>query len=169
MNPRRPSPNPGDQGLTLLELLIYMSMVSIIALTAFSALGRLWTAAGQMSAETQDQSIALQAAELWRIDVRGATSRVELDAEGKTCRMLHGTNSVTWSFRDGVLQRQVQGRPPVFWVGRIARGAFSFDARPHATALRCDLLLTPRSVKARQAPALTFAAVPRLNPALMMP
>jgi len=165
-SPHRPRP-VGSGGYTLLELLVYMGVLLVISGIAMSSLNRVWSAAGNASASTDDHGSALRAAEQWRLDVRAAEAPISIEAQGHRCRIPSASGDILWHLTNGVLSRQTSGRPPNLKLPRVRDARFATDQRTHVTALRCDLVLIPRSTKARTTPAFSFLAVPahRPNPA----
>lgn len=162
----RPDPR---RGYTLLELIVYIGVLLLISGIAMSSLNRLWSAAGNASAATDDHGAALRAAEQWRLDVRTAAAPITIEDQGHRCRIPNPSGDITWSLTNGVLSRQLTGRPPNLKLPRVREARFAPDARKEVTALRCDLVLIPRSTKARTAPAFSFLAVPAHRPNLATP
>ena len=160
----RPDPR---RAFTLLELIVYIGVLLVISGIAMSSLNRLWSAAGNASASTDDHGAALRAAEQWRLDVRAATAPITIEEQGHRCRIPNASGDILWNLTNGVLSRQISGGPPNLKLPRVREARFATDARTHVTALRCDLVLIPRSTKARTTPAFSFLAVPahRPNPA----
>lgn len=160
----RPDPR---RGFTLLELIVYIGVLLVISGIAMSSLNRLWSAAGKAAAATDDHGAALRAAEQWRLDVRTAAAPITIGDQGHRCRIPNASGDILWHLTNGVLSRQISGRPPNLKLPRVREARFATDARTHVTALRCDLVLIPRSTKARTTPAFSFLAVPahRPNPA----
>ena len=166
-SPHRPQP-VGSGGYTLLELLVYMGVLLVISGIAMSSLNRLWSAAGNASASTDDHGAVLRAAEQWRLDVRTAAAPITIEDQGHHCRIPNPSGDILWNLTNGVLSRQITDRPANLKLPRVLDARFAPDARKEVTALRCDLVLIPRSTKARTAPAFSFLAVPahRPNPAI---
>lgn len=164
MNPRPDSIRARFRGLTLIECLVYLSMLLAISAVAFSSVQRLWTATGHISAATDDCAGALRAAEQWRADVRSARATVTVEDEGRRCQVQGTEGMIVWSHGMGGLWRQVGNRPAALWVARVEVCRFKEDPRKHVKALRCDVILRPRSVRARQAPVFSFLAVPHAAP-----
>ena len=164
--PSRLRPDP-RRGFTLLELIVYIGVLLVISGIAMSSINRLWSAAGNASASTDDHGAALRAAEQWRLDVRTAAAPISIEDQGHRCRIPNASGDITWHMTNSVLSRQITGRPQNLKLPRVFDARFATDARTNVTALRCDLVLIPRSSKARTAPAFSFLAVPthRPNPA----
>jgi prepilin-type N-terminal cleavage/methylation domain-containing protein len=162
----RPDPR---RGFTLLELIVYIGVLLVISGIAMSSLNRLWSAAGNASASTDDHGAALRAAEQWRLDVRTAAAPITIEDQGHRCRIPNPSGDITWNLTNGVLSRQITGRPPNLKLPRVRDARFAPDARKEVTALRCDLVLIPRSTKTRTAPAFSFLAVPAHRPNLATP
>jgi Tfp pilus assembly protein FimT len=160
MNLRPPPTIVRIRGLTLIEALVYIAVLLAISAVAFSAVQRLWTATGHISAATDDCASALRAAEQWRRDVRSVRAPVTVEDEGRRCRLEGPDGTIVWSHGLGALWRQVGNRPAALWVARVEVCRFDEDPRQYVKAVRCDLILTPRSVRARQAPVFSFLAVP---------
>jgi|LauGreDrversion4_2_1035121.scaffolds.fasta_scaffold456797_2 prepilin-type N-terminal cleavage/methylation domain-containing protein len=161
---------PGScRGFTLLELLVYIGVLLVISGIAMSSLNRLWSAAGNASASTDDHGAALRAAEQWRLDVRTASAAVTIEDQGHRCRIPNASGDITWNLTNGVLSRQITDRPANLKLPRVREARFATDKRKEVTALRCDLVLIPRSTKARTAPAFSFLAVPAHRPNLATP
>lgn len=156
------------RGLTLIELLIYISVLLTVSAVSFSAVMRLWSATGNLSTATDENGAALRAAEQWRADIRAASGLVALSENGMRCVIPTTNGTITWTHSLEALWRQVDSHPGNLWVPRVQICSFEADPRTHTTPVRCDLLLTPRSTKATQAPTFTFLAVPpasiRANP-----
>jgi hypothetical protein len=149
-----------SRGLTLIELLVYIGVLLTVSAISFSAVMRLWTATGSLSAATDENGAALRAAEQWRADIRAASGPVVLSEKGTRCVIPTPHGPITWTHSLDALWRQVDSQPGNLWVPRVAICSFEPDPRTHTTPIRCDLLLTPRSTKATQAPTFTFLAIP---------
>lgn len=161
---------PGScRGYTLLELIVYIGVLLVISGIAMSSLNRLWSAAGNASASTDDHGAALRAAEQWRLDVRTAAAPITIEDQGHRCRIPNPSGEILWNLTNGVLSRQITGRPANLKLLRVLDARFAADARTNVTALRCDLVLIPRSSRARTAPAFSFLAVPTHRPHLATP
>jgi type II secretory pathway pseudopilin PulG len=148
------------RGLTLIELLIYISVLLTVSAVSFSAVMRLWSATGNLSAATDENGAALRAAEQWRADIRAASGPVVLSENGMRCVIPTTNGTITWTHSLEALWRQLDSHPGSLWVPRVQICSFEADPRIHTTPVRCDLLLIPRSTKATQAPTFTFLAVP---------
>ena len=167
-SPHRPQ-RSGSGGYTLLELLVYISVLLVISGIAMSSVNRLWSSAGNAAASTDDHGAALRAAEQWRLDVRTAAAPITIEEQGHRCLIPNPSGDITWHLTNGVLSRKVADRPVHLRLPRVFDARFATDARTNVTAVRCDLVLVPRSSKARTAPAFSFLAVPTHRPHLATP
>ena len=161
----RCSARASDHGVTLIECLVYITLLGAISGVAFLSLGRLWTATGRLRQNADDLQAALRAGEQWRGDMQSARGPVEALADGSGCRIRGSAGMIEWRWEAGGIRRHAVG-PDAVWLTRVRRSGMSEEMRERVKCWRWELALEPHEKRVRMEPIFTFVAVPGgvLNP-----
>ena len=152
-----------SRGFSLIECLVYMSLVFIIAGAASSACLHLMEHSKRLK-QTSDQVIrALQIGEIWRKDIRRSTGPITLH-ESSGNQSLHipiGSTQVIYRFNSNYLERfPANQEAPVTMIERVQMSHMIQDQRGSVVSWRWELELQSRPHVARVKPHFTFQAVP---------
>jgi Tfp pilus assembly protein FimT len=150
---------PRRRGVSLIECLVYLSLLSVIGGVAMLSLGRLWTATGRLGQNGDDLLAALRAGEQWRDDVRAAQGPVESLPDSVGCRIRGAEGTVEWRIDAGRMIRRVGERETV-WLERVRESAMTAEARTRVQCWRWEVTLASRSTRVRMEPRFSFVTVP---------
>lgn len=158
----------GRAGYSLIECLVYISLVVVVLGCASLAMYRGLDQLIVLKRNADDISAALKVGELWRADVRaglGGIGNVQTEA-GPAVRIETTAGDVMYHTADNVLWRTKGGaRAPV--LRNVKNSAMTPELRGGVTAWRWELELQPRAkggVKpGRVRPLFTFLAVQPRN------
>lgn len=150
-------------GVSLIECLTYIGILSIILGVGYAALYSAMENARGLRRNADDIAAALNVGELWRQDIRDATGAIRAEQLGtnQTLRIPQPSREVTYEFAEGRLRRQVERDGP--WqilLPKVQNSMMSADRRERVAAWRWDLMLKPGSRKVLLKPVFSFTAVP---------
>ena len=151
----------GCRGLSLLELMVYISVFIVILGISYASLYRTTDTTKHLGRNAHDISRALRAGERWRQDVRSATGAIELDRSASSVAIKIPTKDgvIRYTFRDGVCWRESQGRSdPEKFVDRVRDSQFISEKRSSLSCWRWELELEPSRTHASMKPLFTFIA-----------
>lgn len=156
---------------SLVELLVYCSVLIAILALGYTTLSRFWTSSARMRAHADDLREVLDAGEQWRLDVRTPGARISSAADGDTQVFTIQTDpdhAIGWAFRQGrVLRRDHSNAPWETRLTRVDQSSMTPELRGDIPIWRWDVELQPRTIKTRFRRPFTFAAVassPALKP-----
>jgi hypothetical protein len=164
MNLRFSKPPRRYEAYTLIEVLVYMSMLFVLLGLGYTAMYRSMDASTGLRRNASDITHALDAGERWRQDVRAATQppRIERINDQETLLHIPQANAeVTYRFASaGVSRRAGSGE----WspaLEHVENSTFISDSRQKVTAWKWEIELQPyRKSLTRLHPLFTFLAVP---------
>src|ERR1041384_1970069 len=114
--PFRPAPRflAGCRGVTLVECLVYISVLFIVLGVAGSALYQGMKQSAALRRNAEDIATALRAGERWRAAVRAATGpiRVVNSDDGQTMNIPTAGAEVVYAFHDGAVWRGSDASSP---------------------------------------------------------
>lgn len=159
-----PSPRRGEQGIMLLEAVVYVSLLAVVLALALGAFYTGMENYRNLASNADDITRTLKAGERWRADVRHASGAPEIGpgatASNATLRLPHGKDAVQYALRDGVMFRRGLGEAnEIPLLTGVARSEFVRDPRTNVTAWRWEVELAGRQKVARVRPLFTFQAV----------
>ena len=142
-------------GFTLLELMVYMGVLTIIMGVASVFYYGVMAQSRGVTRNVEDVIRAVQAGEKWREDVRSATAPPVL-ADG-VLRVPRGDSETLYRFSDGQVERKRgEGTWEPFLL-RVAASRVLPDKGKHVTAWRWEVELASRE-RAGMRPLFTFKA-----------
>lgn len=152
-----------NQGVMLIECLLYIGMFFVILGVAFGVFYACWDSAKALRRNTDQIAATLRTGERWRQDVRSATAslRVEDSTEGTILRIPEKSGQIEWRFSEGALWRRANGNEE--WMRKldgVKSSRMENDHREKVNAWRWEVELTTRRKGARVVPLFTFEAVP---------
>jgi Tfp pilus assembly protein FimT len=151
------------QGISLIEMLVYMSVLVVILGVGYSALYRCLDHSNALRRSADDIANALHAGEDWRADIRVAGGRIQLETlpDGQIIRLPGIRGDVSYRFADHTIFRRLGNNEWSPLLANVKTSNFIRDQRPRVTAWRWELELQPRARKLTSVkPLFTFLAVP---------
>jgi hypothetical protein len=150
-----------EHGVTLIECLVYISLVFVILGMATVAFYRCFDNMKSLRRNSNDITQALTVGELWRADVRAATKPVQFAAAGQLLLIPHGETEVAYKFADGqVLRRTGKDAQWVTVLPKVQQSQMQLEKRTQVSAWRWELELQSLREPATVRPLFTFTAVP---------
>ncbi len=157
---RRP---PGRAGFTLIEMLAYIFVLTIVLAVAYVGLHRCLDNSVALQRSVNDIARTLRIGEQWRADVRAAQSAVrqETAPAGETLRLRTAAGEISYRFSGNAVFRRAGNGPEIRVLDHVKTSAMQSDRRQAVTAWRWELELQTRAVKySHTRPLFTFIAVP---------
>jgi hypothetical protein len=147
------------RGIMLMECIVYLSVFFLVAGLALAAFYRALDFTRALRRTSGEISLALDAGERWRADLRAATGPVRV-TENDGINALHiprGADETVYSVSDGGVRRRA-GRqsPEVQVLSGIKNARFVRDQREHVIAWRWELELKTNLKAARLRPLFSF-------------
>lgn len=155
------------QGISLIEMLVYMSVLVVILGVGYSALYRCLDHSRALRRSADDIANALHAGEDWRIDVRAASGNIQLEnmRDEQIVRLPGKRGEVSYRFADHTIFRRLGHNEWSPLLADVKASNFVHDQRSQVTAWRWELELQPHARKlASVKPLFTFLAVPTGDP-----
>lgn len=149
-------------GVTLVECLVYISVLAVLLGVGSAALYRCWDDNKAITRNADDIVRMLKAGENWRADIRSATGpiRLKTNASEQTILIPRGTNVLSYAFSNGELQKRPRRNTPwIVVLSKIKSSQMESDSRDNAKAWRWEVALEPRRKNAPMRPLFTFEAV----------
>lgn len=151
------------RGISLVEMLVHMSVLIVLIGVGYTALYRCLDNSNALRRSADDIANALHAGEDWRMDVRAAGGKVEVETT-PDAQILHlpgARGDVAYRFSDHAISRRLGSNEWSPLLANVQASTFMADARTNATAWRWELELQPRARKFGSVkPLFTFLAVP---------
>lgn len=160
-------PRP-QEAFTLIETLVYMSMLVILITLGYAAMYKSMDASTGLRRNASDITQALDAGERWREDVRPATQplRVEQTNDETLLHIPQASFEVTYRFASNNVSRRVGSAEWSPALEHVNTSTFLSDPRQKVTAWKWEIELQPyRKSLTRLHPLFTFLAVPTNSPA----
>ncbi len=153
-----------QQGIMLIDCLVYLAIWSVVVGLAFSAFFRSMSYSKNLARNADDIARALKAGERWREDVRAATGPFKLvTGEAGVEQALHipqKTGEVVYRFIDGAVLRQTGTNAP--WIPALSgvkSSRMEKDERQRVVSWRWEVELKNKQKVARVRPLFSFQAV----------
>jgi hypothetical protein len=151
------------RGISLIEMLVYMSVLIVIMGVGYAALYRCMDNSAALQYITDDIANALHAGEDWRADVRAAGGKIQIEnLPHEQIFHLPGTRGeVSYRFAERTIfrRRGNNGWSPL--LANVKSSNFISDSRSNVTAWRWELELQPHTKKLAQSkPLFTFISLP---------
>jgi Tfp pilus assembly protein FimT len=164
----RPDAFARQQGVYLIECIVYIAMVAVVLGIATAAFFRCWDDSKRLRRNAEDIVRALHAGEQWRADLRTATGPVRVtDQDGaETVVIPAPAGQITYLFAQGELHRQARPAGPAALVlDRVKASRMAAEPRRQVTAWRWELELQPGQKYHRVTPLFSFETVAGHQPA----
>mgnify|MGYP000032264377 CR=1 FL=1 len=151
------NPHATRRAYTILEMLLYIAIVSIVITVAFLSYYRCWDHTRDLMRQTSDVVRAMEAGERWRDDVRAATARPTLDG-GVLCIPQRG-GEVRYRLAGQTVQRRLGGGAWMPALGGVAASRMVLDEGKHVRSWRWEVEVKAKKREVRVRPRFTFRAV----------
>ena len=158
------NPPRRQQGIMLVDCLVYLAIWSVVVGLAFSAFFRSMSYSKNLARNSDDIARALKAGERWREDVRAATGPFKLvvgePGVGQALHIPQKTGEVIYRFIDGAVLRQTGTNAP--WIPALSgvkSSRMEKDERQRVVSWRWEVELRNKQKVARVRPRFTFQAV----------
>lgn len=149
------------RAFSLLEMLVYITVLVVVMTIAFAAYYRTSDTTRQIGRNADDITRALHAGERWRSDIRSAVGALRLSDDGGK-RVLHvpcRAGVVRFWFDGGSFWREADGDPhPLRVLDQVASSRFVAESRSGVAAWRWELELVSPRRQAVVKPLFTFLA-----------
>jgi len=147
-----------EQGMFLIECLVYMALLVVVLDLAFAAFYHCTENFKRLNQNVDDVVRALQAGEHWRDDVRAAKS---ITVSGNTLRLVQPNGTVDYVFDGNAVWRRPEASAPLTrFLPGVKSSRMETDARREVTAWSWKLELLTHAAPERFRPFFTFEAVP---------
>lgn len=150
-------------GVTLMECLVYISVVAVVLGIGSMAFWKCWDAYKGLHRNADDIVRALRAGEQWRADIRRAIGPVRPESDdGRQRLYIPGPGGeIVYTWTSGEVRRQARpAAPGALLLTKVKSSRMQLNSRQHLTAWRWELELQPDRKKARLRPLFSFEAVP---------
>lgn len=152
-----------SRGFTIIECLVYISVLAVLLAIASAALYRCWDDNKAISRNGDDIVRTLKVGEAWRADLRSATGPIQITTtnSGQTMHIPCGNRELIYSFADGEVRKQI-GKDGLWSIllPKVKSSQMQSEKRDHVTAWRWEVELGSVRKNAKMHPLFTFEAVP---------
>jgi type II secretory pathway pseudopilin PulG len=152
------------RGYTLIEVMVYISMLFLILGMGYAAMYRSMDTSRGLSRNANDIARAMKAGERWREDVRNAAASIRAETISPNETVFHipqGHGEVDYRFTSNSVARRAAKGEWVPVLDSVKASDFIVDPRKTVTAWRWEVELLPyRKAIVRTRPLFTFIAVP---------
>jgi prepilin-type N-terminal cleavage/methylation domain-containing protein len=152
-----------QRAFTLIEMMVYISVLVVITGIGFSALYRSMDNSRALRRSSGDITDALHAGENWRADIRAAIGKIQIqsNADEQILRFPGSRSEISYRFANNTVFRRLANNDWSVILQNVKSSSFISETRSNVTAWRWELELQPRAKKIGQIPPLfTFMAVP---------
>jgi len=157
------NPRPLPRGFTLIECLVYISVMAVILGIGLAAFYRVWDDNKAITRNGSDIVRTLKVGEAWRADMRAATGPIRLVTTNseQTLRIPQGKKTLIYSFANGeVRKRSGDGASWLVILPKVKSSQLEVDKRDQVAAWRWEVELESQRKNAKVRPLFTFEVVP---------
>ena len=165
-NADRKSARLSQQGITLIECLVYISVLFVVLGVAYQACDRFVGNSLDLRRNAADIIHALQAGERWRADVRAATGPLHLEIfEGDEVLEIPQTaGTVLYQFaRGNVWRAQSKEDRWILLLSKVKNSQIKFDQGRQVQSVRWEIELKSRREPAHVRPLFSFQSIPAIQ------
>jgi Tfp pilus assembly protein PilE len=147
-----------EQGMLLIECLVYMALLFVVLNLAYAAYYRCAQNSKRLNQRVDDVVRTLQAGERWRDDIRAAH---DITTAQDSLRLVLSNATVDYVFKDDAVWRRANaGAPLTRFLPGVKSSRMEKDARQEVTAWSWKVELPARGSPERFPPFFAFEAVP---------
>ena len=146
-----------EDGMSLIETLVYCSILTIILDLAFVVYFESQSNHNQLQNFTTQVVRTLEMGEDWREDVRKASQQPTLAKDG-SLKITRAKSQTAYLFKEGTLWKKRDDAEPVAILRGLKSFRFVKDNRKFVQAWRCELELLPTGKTSKTRRAFTFEA-----------
>ncbi|MBI3414195.1 MAG: prepilin-type N-terminal cleavage/methylation domain-containing protein [Verrucomicrobia bacterium] len=161
-----PSALHSQRGLTLIECLVYISVLFVVLGVAYKASDQFVGNSLDLRRNAADIVHALQAGERWRADVRAATGPLRLEVfEGDEVLEIPQTaGTVLYQFaRGNVWRAQSKQERWILLLSKVKNSRIQFDQGQKVRSVRWEVELKSRHEPAKVRPLFSFQSIPAIQ------
>jgi len=151
------------RGFTIIECLVYISVMAVILGIGLAAFYRCWDDNKAITRNGNDIVRTLKAGETWRAEMRAATGPIKIATTNseQIVRIPSGRNELIYSFANGELRKRTSETSPWQMVlPKVKSSQMEIDKRDPVTAWRWEVELESQRKGAKVRPLFTFEVVP---------
>ena len=151
------------RGISLIEMLVYMSVLIVIVGVGYTALYRCLDNSNALRRSADDIANALHTGEDWRADVRAADGKIQLESlpDEQILHLPGSRGEVSYRFAANAISRRLGNNEWSPLLANVQTSTFVADTRTKANAWRWEIELQTRTKKfGTVKPLFTFIAVP---------
>ena len=157
------SPRQFARGFTIIECLVYISVMAVILALGLEAFYRCWDDNKAITRNGNDIVRTLKAGEMWRADMRAATGPINLVTTNseQILRIPSGKQELIYSFVDGEIRKRTDESSTWHVVlPKVKSSQMEIDKRDQVTAWRWEVELTSQRRDGKMRPLFSFEVVP---------
>lgn len=154
-----------EGAFTLVEVLVYMSVLTVVMGLAFSAFYQCQTNSAHLQRNAQQIARVIRAGEQWRKDIRQSTGVLFQQQDGKPLvRLPSSTGEAAYLFNGSNVLRRLPGKENwVIFLERVKNSEMRVDQRKNISVCSWELELLPAKANSRVKPLFSFMAVSGRN------
>ena len=156
-------PGRSPRGFTIVECLVYISVMAVILGIGLAAFYRVWDDNKAITRNGNDIVRTLKAGETWRADMRTATGPINIVTTNseQTLRIPTANKELIYSFANGEVRRRTGETSPWYVVlPKVKSSQMEIDKRDPVTAWRWEVELASQRRDGKVRPLFTFEVVP---------
>ena len=154
------------RAFTLVELMMYVAMVSVLTVMASKAYYRAADQSMALKLQTRQIASVLRAGERWRADVRQAVRPPEwienARLEEPVLRLSMKDETIEYIFQENKIYRRTSEGAKEMVLAKVRASRMLDAARGDVPAVRWEVALIPRRKNPGTWPLFTFQAVPKM-------
>ena len=158
-----PLQSAASRGFTLIECLVYMSVLAIVLGLGTAAFYQCWDDNKSITRNGNDIVRTLKVGETWRDDLRAATGPIQLTTTNseQTILIPCGNKKLIYAFANGEVRKQIDANSP--WqvvLPKVKSSQMQIDKRQNVIAYRWEVELEATRKNIHTRPLFTFEVVP---------
>jgi type II secretory pathway pseudopilin PulG len=154
------------RAFTLVELMMYVAMVSVLTVMASKAYYRAADQSMALKQQTRQIAAVLRVGERWRADIRQAVRPPEwienARPESPVLRLSMKDETIEYIFQENKIYRRTSEGAKEMVLAKVRASRMLDAARGDVPAVRWEVALIPRRKNPGMQPLFTFQAVPKM-------
>jgi len=154
--------NSRQRGFTLIECLVYISVLAVVLAIGSAAFYRFWDQDKAIRRNIDDIVRTVKAGETWRADLRSASGavRIETNGAGQTLHIPSAGHEILYVFADGEVRKQIGDGAWTVVLPAVKSSQMQIDRREHVAAWCWEVELPVQKKNAKTSPLFSFFVVP---------